>query len=75
MKTEKQVKEFRNDLYRSAVMLKQSGMDHYDIHELTIVMVRLMDWVLNDDDAMGGYKVMLGLFSQFEKDSKKLALF
>lgn len=72
MKTADQIKETRDDMYRQAVILNQQGFEYA---EYIVIMVRLLDWVLDDNDTMTGTEKMIALFEGFEKDKKKLALF
>lgn len=76
MKTEQQIKDMRAEMYNTSIKLKQSGVDKYELHQLMLLMVRMMDWVIDDEDKLKGADAIIQLFDKFEKvDSKKLAIF
>ncbi len=75
MKTEQQVREMRNEVYRMAILMDQ-WYPEFNMGELiTALAVRLLDRVLEDDNQEDSIKGMLELLDKFKVDSRKLALY
>lgn len=66
MKSEKEVKNFRDDLYKQALALKKARKAAYS--SLLLVVIRMLDWIISGSDSFDG-KELIKLLDQFENDA------
>jgi hypothetical protein len=71
MRLEQELREYRNGMYRVAIMMKQQDESMSD---LVMIFINEMDWVLGDKEH-GDLAAVVRLFAKRDEDSKKLALF
>jgi hypothetical protein len=69
MRAEQEIRDYRNDLYRHAIIDKQNGGMMADI---IMVFVGELDWALGDREH--DIASMLTLLSKRDQDARKLAL-
>jgi len=65
MKSEKEIRKFRDDLYQSTIKMRKDGHAEYS---LIMTHVRLLDFILNGKDNMG-FDASLTIYKKFDWDS------
>lgn len=71
MRSEKEIREYRKEMYRCSILAKQQESA---LADLFLIFVNEIDWVLGEKEH-GDYDSVARLFDHRDKDSKKLALF